>query len=261
MYVGAVLDSGYLMGTNGLGIHDAAHAVLPAYRSIFSAGLQLDRTNASYSFSKGVPRRVTTLFQYPLIFSNQIVRLDLAVVGVRGVGSNWVSVLDVTDRLGIKLLTEVNLPVLNGSTNIYSIERRDDGLLVVASDAHSFLIDPAKFNTSATNGTHPALIGVLPGLGGGANTFDSNEVGLHVTAGPDGNATALQTAPKMRYVSFPSVAPFSPAGLVGKSDAELTDRLAKRVRRIFCCRAGFAGWTVVLSEPSRTWIRQLTTMY
>src|SRR6185369_15505870 len=79
-YVGAVLDAGYLMGTNGLGIHDAAHAVLPAYRSIFSAGLQLDRTNASYSFSKGVPRRVTTFFQYPLIISNQIVRLDLAVV-------------------------------------------------------------------------------------------------------------------------------------------------------------------------------------
>ena len=188
-----------------------------------------------------MPRRVTTFFQYPLIISNQIVRLDLAVVGVRGVGSNWVSVLDVTDRLGIKLLTEVNLPVVNGSTNIYSLERRDDGLLVVASDAHSFLIDPAKFNASPTSGVHPALVGVLPGLGGGANTFDSTELGVHVTAGPDGKATVLQTAPKMRYVSFPSVAPFSPASLIGKSDSELADRLAKASPQDFLLPSRFRG--------------------
>jgi RHS repeat-associated protein len=242
-YVGAVLDAGHLIGPNGLPLNDDEHAVLPTYRTIYSAGLVLERTNVSYAFSSGLPRRVTTLFQFPLVISNQVTRFDLALVGVRGELTNRLTVLDVTDRLKIKLLTEVELPKVTGSTNIDSILQRDDGLLVVASDAVSYLLDPSRFLIPPTNGIHPALVGLLPAFGGSAQTIASTELGFHLSVAEDGTASLVQTAPKLRFVSFPPVTPFNPATLVGKTDAELQQRLAEASPQDFLYPSRFRGLT------------------
>lgn len=217
-YIGAVLGSGSVIVTNGL---PSTNRLAASYRTLFSAGLTLDPTNSSYFYPEGYfPRRAASLFSFPLVLSNRAERLDLVAVTVRGPGTNFVSVLDVTDRLAVRQIDAVPVQWEGNNTNIFGIRLRDDGLLAVANMTNVVLIDPAKFGSTWTNGVHPALIGVLPGIGGSGRTFDSKPDGLGASpevgdygTPPRGVPVISMGPPTMDVVNLVGVEPFMPSTL------------------------------------------------
>ena len=77
-----------------------------------------------------MPSRVSTLFKFPLVISNEVSLVDLAFVSVNGQdgATNRLVILDITDRTAPHELMEIPIPAENGSA-VYSVEPRDDGLL------------------------------------------------------------------------------------------------------------------------------------
>src|SRR2546423_383917 len=78
-YIGVIVEPGHVLDSNGLPSTVAAPA---AYRTLFSGLLDLPRNVASFTFTNSRPTRLTTLFDFQLIVSNQLENLDLALVSV-----------------------------------------------------------------------------------------------------------------------------------------------------------------------------------
>ena len=230
--------------------------VAASFRSLYSAGLGLDRTNASFDYPEGFfPRRAAGLFDFPLLISNRLERLDLVAVTVRGPGSNLVSVLDVTDRLAPREMDRIPIAWEGNNTNIYGIRLRADGLLAVATQTNVILINPSRFGQSWTNGSHPALYAVLPGIGGASRTFDSTPGGLGVS--PDvgdygspvrGMPVISMGPPKLEVVLLPGVTPFDPSTLAALPLSNVNARLEAAFPAKFIPAARFRGETGMIAS-------------
>lgn len=231
-FLGVIAEAGFVLGTNGLPTTTPA---LPAYRTLFDGATVLDREAASFEFppSLGLPRRVTTVFQWPLVISNQLANYDLALVSVRTPSAepaNLLFVLNITDRLNPQELTRVPLPKSAPNDGLYSTVLRPDGTALVAGETNAFIVDLRRLSQPpAADGSHPALVGILPGVGGSARSFGGLPSGLHVSARVDGRAILAQTAPRLEFVAFPGQTPFVPANLAQQPDDTVAALLAGRV--------------------------------
>lgn len=225
-YVGVLADKGHLNTTNGL---PGTVPVKWAYRTLASGGLNLDRTLASYDFSDAYyPRRLTTLLKQPVVITNELLSMDLALVSLRvdSAASNCLDVIDITDPLKPSLLVEIPLSKDGGNTGVYTTERRPDGMLLLAGTSQSFLLDPTQFGQpTGPSGWPPALVAVLPGMGGLPKTFASSPEGLQFSAQVGAMPVLFQTAPQIQYVSFPGSNAISSASLAGASDDTLNRML------------------------------------
>ena len=226
--LGVVSDEGKLLGTNGL---PTSEVLYPAYRTLYKDGDFPERELASYEFTNGLPRRVTGLLNFPMTIQGQNRAVDLALVSVRmkqgfeAGKTNRLVVLDVTELTDPTLLTEIPIPPQNGDA-IYSVVRRDDGLLMVATTSDVLLLDPAKFLLKAPeSGVHPAIVGILPGMGESMRTFDGNLAGLNISAYGQNNHV-FQSAPKLEFVSFPTNAPFAPSTLADRPSTNVESLLS-----------------------------------
>lgn len=231
-FLGVIADAGFVLGNDGL---PTATPAPPAYRTLFDGATALDREAASFVFppSLGLPRRVTMVFQWPLVVSNQLANYDLALVSVRTPSAepaNLLVVLDVNDRLAPRELARVPLPKSAPNEGLYSTVLRPDGTALVAGETNAFIVDLTRLGRPpAPDGSHPALVGILPGVGGSARSFGSLPSGLHISARVDGRATLVQTAPRMQFVAFPSQAPFAPSTLAQQPESAVAALLAGRV--------------------------------
>jgi RHS repeat-associated protein len=237
-YLGAVLSTGRELGPDGRPQDD--RPVAAAFRTLLNGGIAPPRVLASFEFpANRRPRRAETLFQFPVQGTNGLALRDLVLVGLAGnrqLGetNNFLTVLDLTDRLAVRQLVEIPLPKDGEEGGINSIQRRDDGLITVAGDRLTYLLDPSQFHLPLRlDGSHPALVGTVEGLGGYARRFDSALHGYHVAAEVGGKAQVVQTAPLLSFVGFPGRTPVSPATLVGRGDAELDALLGVSESRQF----------------------------
>jgi RHS repeat-associated protein len=108
------------------------------------------------------------------------------------------------------------------------VRRREDGLLMVATSADVYLLDPTRFGLASEAGQlHPAIVGIIAGAGSGARSFDGSLAGLQVVNLGQKNAV-LQSPPKLSFVTFTNT-PFDPAALAGLP-AEAVETLLRGAR-------------------------------
>jgi hypothetical protein len=93
-----------------------------------------------------------------------------------------VLVLDVTDPASPQVVNEIRIPAAHGIPQ--SIHRRDDGLLALATSTDQLLLDPRKLRLVPADFSrpHPALVGLVPGFGGGMMNFVSARDGIFARA-------------------------------------------------------------------------------
>lgn len=228
-FIGALLGAGWRLDEHNQRVEE-----IPAsFRTLYAAGLELSYSNANFSLPGGRPRALSTLFHFPLLRSNAVERLDLALATVQPedlAKDNRLVVIDVTDRTAPKGLAEVPLPRTRGNTNVWGFGSREDGLILVASDTNSFLIDPTRFGMTATNGgPHPALLGIVPGVGGMSRGIASTASGVNVSPRMPELGVAVQTAPTLSFVYFPTNRPFLASQLAALPEATIDERLGRAV--------------------------------
>lgn len=210
----AIAEGGQFIGV----VLGAAGADKAAFRTILSGDLTLQKETATYEFAENLlPRRLATLFQFPLEQGGAISTLDLIIVSVREVSEssqpgaifgNRLMVLDVSDRLTKpRLIGEVGIPKEYGD-QIFSIHKRSDGMLLLATGQDGagrelLLIDPKRFGAKAPaqGVTHPAILGVYSGMGASSWHIGMSDSGELATADA-GKATLLRTLPTFEFVDF-----------------------------------------------------------
>ena len=231
-FVGVVLDKGHVLGPDG---RPTANEVPAVYRTLIDYPLNPERESASFAFTNGLASRVSTLFKFPLVISNEVSLVDLAFVSVNGQdgATNRLVILDITDRTAPHELMEIPIPAENGSA-VYSIEHRNDGLLMLALSRDVLLLDPKRFSSVLNGSNSPqwAVVGVIPNAGVGARTFASSQTGLTVTSLGSRNQV-IQSAPVLQVVSFTNVAPFSPATLSMTNDDAVKALLESSIEQGF----------------------------
>ncbi|HYG23695.1 MAG TPA: Ig-like domain-containing protein [Verrucomicrobiae bacterium] len=215
-FLGVVTDPGHRFGTNG---SPTVEIMPPQYRTLYSAGTFPEGELASYTFTNARPRRVLLMSDFPVIDNQQLRLARLALISVRVDSgfehqqTNRLVVLDVTLPIDPTLFAEIPIPAENG-TSIYSAIRREDGMLLLATEKDILIIDPAWFRSPiGQDGVHPAVVGVLPGAGNGVRTFDGTLAGLNIIS-DESNNRLLLGSPTLQFVSAPTNTPFAPADLV-----------------------------------------------
>ena len=160
-------------------------------------------------------KRLFLLFGQQLDTLGGVIVANLALVSQHaGAGTPpRVLVLDVTDPLLPQVVNEIRIPVAHGIPQ--SIRRREDGLLVLSTSNDLLLLDPRKLRlVPATFAeSHPALVGLVPGFGGGAMQFVSAPDGFAASAagagakvaGPGSRVDLIVTYPGSRVASGPVV--------------------------------------------------------
>lgn len=257
-FLGVVVEGGYVLDAQG---HQTSELAPSAYRTLYSGTLDLNRTNASYLLPDVRPTRLATLLSTSLEIGGQLQVLDLALVSCASDNndSNRVVVLDITDRTAPRVLSEIGVPAANGRPP-YSVIRRDDGLLMLATLQDILLLDPARLaqtNTFPGSGLHPAIVGVIPGAGTGSYSYAGGADGLYVFS-QGGKNRVVQTAPALDFVLVPQEQPFDPEAWVASdpSDADLAERLRSLEFTSYLQPARFRGVTNVvasaLAPPSPT---------
>ncbi|MGV3774763.1 MAG: Ig-like domain-containing protein, partial [Verrucomicrobiales bacterium] len=240
-FIGAILGSGIVFDQDGLPTPEPA---LPSYRTLMSGGGNLPRELANLEFTEGRPRRMMSLFGHSVLVNNLPARRDLMLISMkdtatdRGEHTNWVAVLDVTERVNVKELTRIYLPRYGVDQDVNSLFQRDDGLIVVLQDTNACLIDPALLTLPLLpNGNHPALIGTVPGLGGMPRTGASSSYGVHLSPGLSTGAsgtgvpTLSQTAPQLSFIRFADLPAFNPQELAGRTGTNV-DQVFSKVERV-----------------------------
>ncbi len=156
-------------------------------------------------------KRLTLLFGQQLETPGGIIVANLALVSQHaGVATPpRLLVLDVTDPLQPKVVNEIRIPLAHGIPQ--TIRRRDDGLLVLSTTSDLLLLDPRKLRLVPETFAqpHPALVGLVPGFGGGAMQFVSATDGFAASAagavakvaGPPGAVTITLFRPG--YLGLP----------------------------------------------------------
>ena len=249
-FVGVVLDKGHVLGPDG---RPTANEVPAVYRTLIDYPLNLERTNASFTITNGLPSRVNTLFQFPLVISNDVSRVNLALVSVNGQdgATNRLVILDITDPTAPHELMEIPIPAENGSA-VYSVEQRNDGLLMLALSRDVLLLDPKRFSAALNGSDSPqsAFVGIIPNAGVGAKTFAGSQTGLTVTSLGSRNQI-VQSAPTLKVVSFPDVTPFAPSTMTATNDDGVEALLEKSIEQPFLMPSRFrtAGCTSSSLEP------------
>ena len=204
---------------------------MPAcYRTLFNGPLALPREQASFVLTNRVPTRLSTLFGASLVVDGELQVMDLALVSAKATSgnTNYVMVLDITDRLGPRLLTDIPIPSDHGRPP-YTVVQREDGLLVLATLQEAILIDPRKFADPfdpASPTLHPAIVGFLPSAGSGSYSYFSSICGL-AGVNQGGNNRVVQTAPTLQFIKFPNQAPFDPSTWAALPEPELLTKLSE----------------------------------
>jgi len=181
-FVGVVTGPGNLLGTDG---QPTATTVAPQYVSLASGNTLLDRTKTSVDLAV-TPKRLTLLPGVNLTFatSNRLANLALVTLPPAQSGQpGTLKVIDVTDPLSPSTLNDIPIPTQQGIPQ--SILRRGDGKLMLATSTDLILIDPTLLGLpvpTGANGIHPALVGLVPGMGGGIRSFVGVGLGGYAVA-------------------------------------------------------------------------------
>lgn len=224
-FISIVTDAGHVLGTNGLPTEVAAP---PSYRTLV-AGTILERVPSTFVFTNARPRSVTLLPHFPLVNNGQITSANLALVPIvkdlnfRQAYTNALVVLNVTDPLDPQLLVEVPMPP-GHDDSLWSVQFRDDGLLMLATENSMILVDPTRFQAQWNGrGVHPSIAGVVPNLGE-TQTFAGTLAGLNAISS-GGRNTFAQSAPSIQVVHFATNAPFNVQALVDSPETNLVARI------------------------------------
>ncbi len=224
-FLGVVVDPGKLLIDNT--------PVPAAYRTLIADGRVLIREAASYEYPNARPKRVSFVLDYPLNVNGILTPTHFAIISIRMNSDaedgkpNRITVLDITDPEDIQFVTEIVIPAANG-TGVFGVTRREDGLLMAATDKDILLLDPARFYSklsSDPNAAHPAIVGVIPDAGETMRTFDGNLAGLHIVSS-GGKNVVLQSAPTIEVVAFPETTPFNPRELVNTTRTNIEARFS-----------------------------------
>lgn len=239
-FLGVVVDAGKITTNNA--------PVAAAYRTLMADGRMLIREAATYEFTNARPKRVSFVLDYPLNVNGVITPTHFAIISIRmnpeaeAGKPNRISVLNITDPEDLQFVTEIVIPAANG-TGVFGIVRREDGLLMAATDKDILLLDPARFTSklsSHADSAHPAIVGVIPDAGETMRTFDGNLAGLHIVSS-GGKNIALQSAPTIEVVSFPETTPFNPRDLVNTTRTNIEARFSFMQRATTLPPARFKG--------------------
>lgn len=222
-FLGVVTDAGKRYSTNGLPTDEI---IPPLYRTLYSSGTFPEAELASYVFTNARPKRVSFLNDFPVV-DNGLTRIArLALVSIRmnpgeeDGKTNRLVVLDVTLPVDPVRFAEIVIPETAGDS-IFSVIRREDGLLLAAAGENSLLIDPSKFRTPHQPGEqHPAIIGIIPGAGDSMRTFDGTLAGYNVVSS-EGRNLLVQSTPTLQFVTAPTNFPFAPQTLTNLSRSAL----------------------------------------
>lgn len=247
-FVSIISDVGHVLGTNGLPTDVEAPA---SYRTLVD-GTILEREVASFIFTNARPKSVTMLPKFPMLNNGEITTVDLTLVSIikdriaQQNYTNALAVLDVTDSTDPRLIAEIPMPP-GADNGLWKIQVRDDGLLMAATDSATVLIDPLRFRAPWDGtGVHPAIAGVIPGLGD-TQTFAGTLAGLNAISS-GGKNTFVQTAPSIQVIGFTTNAPFNVEALVDMPEPELLEKVQKhhQVGSLFPAR--YRGETGVVSS-------------
>ncbi len=219
--VGVALEEGNLYSTNGT---PSTNRVGAAYRTLVANGALLDREPASVLFTNGLPARVHFLNAFPAQVEGELAFVQLALISLQAPpeGTNKLVVIDVTEPLNPKIVTEIPIPKSHGD-GIYSVIERENSLLdfpigtdflsarenwslALATTRDLILLDPFKFFQSTAGGTealHPAIVGIIPGAGRGAQTMSATFSG-YVLGSQGGRNEAFFFSPSLQFVGFPT---------------------------------------------------------
>lgn len=224
-FVGVVVEGGREIGTG--------RPVAAGYRTLFNGVMDLPRSQASLDITNGVPARLQTLFNVPLMISNVVQLRDLALVSLRTSAdstTNAVVVIDITDRLAPRHIGTVPLPE-NLASSPFSIVRREDGLLALSTWSSLVLLDPSLLAEPVrleTASLHPAIVAVLPTTGVGSYSYHVDSSGL-VMFNQGGINRVVQMAPTIEFVLAPDHAPFHPSTWTSLPEAEKASRISQLI--------------------------------
>jgi RHS repeat-associated protein len=247
-FISIITDAGHVLGTNGLPTEVVAP---PSYRTLVD-GTVLEREAASFIFTNARPKAVSMLPKFPMLNNGDITTVDLALVSIikdriaQQNYTNALAVLDVTDSTDPRLIVEIPMPP-GADDNLWKVQVRDDGLLMAATDNATVLIDPLRFKTPWDGtGVHPAIAGVIPGLGD-TQTFGGTLAGLNAISS-GGKNTFVQTAPSIQVIGFATNAPFNVQAQVDTAEPELIEKLQKhhQVGSLFPAR--YRGETAIVTS-------------
>jgi hypothetical protein len=129
-------------------------------------------------------KRLFLLFGQELETLGGISSANLALVSQHAGGNTppRLLVLDVTDPASPQVANEIRIPAAHGIPQ--SIRQREDGLLVLSTTADQLLLDPRKLRLVplSLSDPHPALVGWVPGFGGGMMQFVHGADGVVASA-------------------------------------------------------------------------------
>ncbi|RIL05408.1 MAG: hypothetical protein DCC71_10465 [Proteobacteria bacterium] len=211
-YCGLTLSEGRLRQLGGgLGAD-----VPPQYRTVEFEGQPIDRAQGSVSFGAGArPKRMASLFGVALEVDGAVEARNLVLVSLSpdADGVAKLAVIDITLPAAPALLVSIPFGDALGLGLLQSVTQRSDGLLALATTTSVVLLDPAKLALPLPGdpgALHPAVVGVVPEAGSGAQSLDGNAAGVHVVSLGAKNQI-VQSAPRLRFVAFtgdgPPVAP------------------------------------------------------
>lgn len=221
-FIGAVASAG--VGVNINGVPTPGVLIPPCYRTLLYDGEPLERQPASYNFAQtDRPRRVSTFFGTKLKVNGQDALLNLALVTLN---DSTLVVLDITDPLHPQKTNQLTFASEHGQ--IYGIQERGDGKLVLATANDLLLLDPLYLAVPQAVQADPpaALVGVIRGAGSGVRNYGMDLNGLYVVCG-GGKRQVIQTAPLLQYASFIGIDPFKPADLVSAGPARMAEVFGK----------------------------------
>lgn len=204
-YLGVTLAPGRVLDpSTGL----PGDQVPAAYRTLLQGNILLSRETASFPMNAGAtPKRLFAVFNARLRdASGQERAANLALVSVipdSGTGASRIDVIEITDPTSPRLLQSISIPEQHGL--VQSMFQRADGQILVAASEDVLLLDPSRLaEPTPINHPHPALTGVISGMGSGARSFDSSIAGLHVV-NLGGKHVLKQTAPQIFFVVAPEL--------------------------------------------------------
>jgi RHS repeat-associated protein len=253
-FCAVTLGAGFVKLNNG---EPSSQAVPPGYRSLEVAGEPLDRDAASVLFGDGDrPKRVAVRFDVRVGQPDgSIESRNLAFVSVvLASGGSELVAIDISLPESPVLLRRLAFGDELGLGLLQSLFDRPDGLLAVATTSSLALIDPTQLGLPdpPPGVLHPAVVGVVPGAGSGANV-DGNAAGVHVVS-LGSRSEVVQSAPRLRFVSFGGGgAPVDPEAIAG-DDADVAAELARMrvVESVAASRVRSQGGAIsTLSPPAR----------
>lgn len=238
---GGIVLAGYRLSETGEVLADDEHKLSAGYRTLLDQFAPVFLDTGFYPIQEGSPRRVFTLFNQLLTTKDTTAYWDLALISVDRpdkFASNSVLVLSLQDRLKPNLLFEVGIPKSDDSKSLYSFVQRSDGLLALASDKTTFLIDPARFGKAISEPemAQQVVVGTIPGIGATGWSFGLSAQGQMVSARGEMVRTRAPVKPNyvtmpplFEFVTFPKVDPFPTESWVGSATVEeIVDRLSER---------------------------------